>query len=658
MHPEPHRTGNTLLPLTLVLAAVLVIVGAVVGIDAVGDDARTQSRAQLLLSEAQTSANRLDGLEWRAIAKSTAAAEDMRQVEALRGHALARLQRLPKPQAGVAEAFDRYASAVQQELELLAAGRLKAAEAVDERLVDPGFERLNARLERAAADVGRQVRETDRRARNLTRLILALAGLGVAGLLVALYRGRRAALLRREAARKLRLIESLAREHEHEANHDALTGLVSRRHFLQRLEAEVTRAGEDGGRPLAVLLIDLDHFKEINDTLGHHAGDVVLSDLAPRMQAALREHDLLARLGGDEFALLVPAGANVERTALAELAGRVTEAIRRPLEVHGITLQVDASVGVAVFPEDGDDAEMLLRHADVAMYRAKADRSSCAFYAANADPHSREQLVLTAELRAAIECSQLVVHYQPKAQLASGTITSVEALVRWQHPDRGLLLPDAFLAAAEQAGLMRPLTLFVLDASLAQCAAWNRGGLDVGVAVNLSVTNLVDRALPGDVAVLLRRHGIDGRRLQLEITENLLMADPSRSTEVMRELAALGVSLSLDDFGTGHSSLAYLKRFNVDEIKIDRSFVMGMRPGSDDAAIVKSTVGLARSLGLRVVAEGVESDETWRRLLEVGCHQGQGFYISEPVPADQLTDLLRDGMGAPDPRSLSSRGGT
>jgi len=426
---------------------------------------------------------------------------------------------------------------------------------------------------------------------------------------------------------------------------DELTGLGNRRRLYAAL-------GELGDGPATLLLIDLDRFKELNDTLGHQAGDRLLEQVGERISTlAAREwgpETTLARLGGDEFAILLPSDADADRGMLA--AALVRENLQAPLVLRGITVRVEASVGVAVFPDDGATPDALLARADVAMYEAKRQHTGVELYCAERDAHSRDRLALFGELRQAIDDDQLVVHYQPQRDLRSGRVTSVEALVRWEHPQRGLLGPGEFIPLAEQTDLMRPLTLHVLDRALAQIAAWEREGLHLGVAVNVAVANLLDSSFPAAVAAAVSRSGVPAGRLQLEITENVVMADPVRAAQIMGELGRLGVRLSLDDFGTGYSSLAYLKQLPVEELKIDRSFVMGMAGDGSDAAIVRSTIDLARNLGLQVVAEGVEDAATMADLEALGCDLAQGFYLSRPVPAGELTRWLhRTAAPAPAP---------
>jgi len=434
-------------------------------------------------------------------------------------------------------------------------------------------------------------------------------------------------------ALSFRAIQELALRRR-QAVTDELTGMPNRRALYERVDRAIAACGD--GR-LTLLLIDLDGFKEVNDSLGHNAGDLLLREIGPRLRDVLRDQDLLARLGGDEFGVLLE-DAGVD-TAVA-VASRVRTALERPLEVEGLELMVDASIGVATYPEHGTDADALMQHADVAMYHAKAARTGCEVYTAERDASSRDRLALLGGLRRAVDGDELVLHYQPKADFASGDVVAVEALVRWQHPERGLLAPGEFLPAAEQTALMRPLTLRVLDVALADCRRWLDGGRALSVAVNLAVANLIDRGFPAEVAAALDRHDVPAELLQLEITENVVMADPARALEVLDALRALGVGLSLDDFGTGHSSLAYLRRLAVDEIKIDRSFVSEMVADPDAAAIVRHTIDLARSLRLRVVAEGAEDAETWAALESAGCDLGQGYFLSRPIPAAELEAWL------------------
>jgi diguanylate cyclase (GGDEF)-like protein len=426
-----------------------------------------------------------------------------------------------------------------------------------------------------------------------------------------------------------RIVAGASRRLREQALHDALTGLPNRTLLHARAERALR-----GDEPAAMLLIDLDRFKEVNDTLGHDYGDALLIEVAERLGAALRRGDTLARLGGDEFAVLV-AGAP-DRAAVVELAGRLQDALRRPFALRGVAVELEASIGVALYPEHGNTAGALLQRADVAMYDAKRGRRGVATYAPERDPYSADRLGLLAELRRAIVRDELVLHYQPKVSLDTGELTGVEALVRWQHPSRGLLGPDEFVPLAERTGAVADLTRWVVDRALAQQRAWRDEGVDLPVAVNLAAANIVDVTLPAAVAELLKRHGVAGERLECEISEHTVMADPVRATDVLGGLRALGVRLSLDDFGTGHSSLAYLKRLPLDEVKIDRSFVAGMAEDENDAVIVRSTIDLARNLGLQVVAEGVETAEIMRELAELRCDVAQGYYISRPLPAGEL----------------------
>jgi diguanylate cyclase len=404
---------------------------------------------------------------------------------------------------------------------------------------------------------------------------------------------------------------------------------------VRRLEEKIARGGDNG--EVALLLLDLNHFKELNDTLGHPAGDELLRRLGPRLQKALGPDDLIARLGGDEFGVLLRRGGVDEAVRAAR---KVRASLEQPVEIHGISLQVDASVGIAVCPHHAGDAATLLQRADIAMYQAKDRRTLVEVYDAGRDRHDRDRLALAGQIRAAIAGGELVVRYQPKLDLESRRITSVEALVRWEHPVYGILAPGVFLPIAEQTNMMGPLTEAVVQQALADCRAWHDAGLDVEVAVNLSTANLLDTALPRRVTAHLATHGLAPNRLRFEVTENQVLADPDRAIGVLGELRRLGVGLSVDDFGTGQASLAYLTRLPVDELKIDRVFVQDVAHNETNAAIVRSTSDLARSLGLDVVGEGVEDEGCLERLRGLGCNRAQGFHIGRPVPAHALTGIL------------------
>jgi diguanylate cyclase (GGDEF)-like protein len=444
-----------------------------------------------------------------------------------------------------------------------------------------------------------------------------------------------------------RIVAAASRRLRHQAVHDALTGLPNR--TLLHRRAERALRGDELG---AMLLIDLDRFKEVNDTLGHDYGDELLREVAGRLGRAVRRGDTLARLGGDEFAVLLAGLPN--RGTVAELAGRLQDALREPIALRGVAVELEASIGVALYPEHGTTVGTLLQRADVAMYEAKRGHHGVITYSADRDPYSADRLGLLAELRRALETDELVLHYQPKVAVRTGELTGVEALVRWQHPTRGLLGPDQFVPLAERTGAVADLTRWVVDRALRQQRAWSDAGIDMPVAVNLAAANIVDVTLPDAIAELLERHGVRGDRLECEISEHTVMADPVRGGEVLDRLRALGLRLSLDDFGTGHSSLSYLKRLPLDEVKIDRSFVSGMVEDENDAVIVRSTIDLARNLGLSVVAEGVETAEVMEALDALSCDTAQGYYISRPLPAQELSVSLRGPARKPSASSAGS----
>jgi diguanylate cyclase (GGDEF)-like protein/PAS domain S-box-containing protein len=418
---------------------------------------------------------------------------------------------------------------------------------------------------------------------------------------------------------------------------DQLTGLPNRTLLHERTEQALALAARHG-YAVALLLIDLDRFKEVNDTLGHHYGDVLLQQMAERLGTALRDSDTVARLGGDEFAVLLPQISTI--ADVIGVAEKIRTAIEAPFLVEALSMDVDASIGLAVYPDHAGNADELLQRADVAMYAAKAAHLDYVLYEPRLDQHSPRRLGLLGQIRRAIANRELVVYYQPKAEAHSGRLIGLEALVRWQHPEHGLLGPNEFIPLAETTGLIRPLTSYVLQTALGECRTWRDAGHDLSVAVNASARCLLDLSLPVEIASLLGRYGIAADRLVLEITESAIMNDPNRALEVLNRLHALGVHLSIDDFGTGYSSMAYLKNLPVDELKIDRSFVTHMRQRQSERVIVRSTIDLAHNLGLRVVAEGVEDQETWQELDLLGCDTIQGYHLAKPMSASALNTWL------------------
>ena len=416
------------------------------------------------------------------------------------------------------------------------------------------------------------------------------------------------------------------------ALHDGLTHLPNRVLFHDRAGHAIHGAARSGNK-LAIMLLDLDRFKEINDTLGHEKGDQFLVEVASRLQLSLRSSDTIARLGGDEFGLVIPV---VDTGDAQRVAHRLLGELEQPFIVGDLSLRARGSVGIALYPDDGSDTETLLRKADVAMYAGKQVHLPV-LYSPEHDHYSPERLLLIGELKRAIEQDELVVHYQPVVDVAYGNVKGFEALVRWQHPERGLVSPAQFVVFAEQTGLMELLTEAVLRIALPQCAAWRRDGHDVYVAVNISGRDLGDRGFPARVASLLADAGLDAEALELEITEDTLLADPVRTLTVLDNLREVGVRLSVDDFGAGRTSLHYLRKLRVDALKIDRSFVLDLLGDADNQAIVRSTVELAHRLGLTVVAEAVETADTLELLAGYGCDLAQGHLFSRPVPAEELS---------------------
>jgi len=431
-------------------------------------------------------------------------------------------------------------------------------------------------------------------------------------------------------------VRSLA-EARRQASTDDLTLLPNRRMFMDRTQDAIAAARIVDDH-CAVLMLDLDNFKELNDTLGHDAGDLLLRRVGPRLKRVLRSTDTVARLGGDEFGILLDPLPDVE--AAARVAAKLLHALAEPFPVQGLKLRLMAGIGIAAFPEHGRDADELLRRAEITMYQAKAARTGYAFYAPERDTNSRHRLILAGELAVALEEGRIEVYFQPKAEARTRRVVGAEALVRWRRADGSLALPADFIPAAEQAGLARALTRHVLRQALEQLQRWRAQGHDLHIAVNSTVADLLDNDFPDEVARALDERGLPPETLVLEVTESSIISDPARIGNVLGQLGELGIDLSLDDFGTGYSSLSHLRAFPVREVKVDRSFVSWMCSDQTDAAIVFATIQLAHKLGMRVVAEGVEDENTWQALSDLGCELIQGFALGRPVPAAELEGLL------------------
>lgn len=424
------------------------------------------------------------------------------------------------------------------------------------------------------------------------------------------------------------------------ATTDSLTGLRNRTLFHDRASQAISAAQRGEHRHVILMLMDLDHFKEINDTLGHPVGDEVLRMVANRLRSSLRGSDTLARLGGDEFAVLVPEVSEPHKMA-TKVARKILECFERPFVYRDQELYLGAGIGVAIFPEHGDDVNTLMSRADVAMYSAKHKDVGYSFYDAAHDPHTTQRLQLSGELRHALEQNEFVLHYQPKIDLQTHRVSGVEALLRWRHPQRGMIYPDQFLPLAERSGLINPITDWVMETALRQCGTWRDAGIDLRIAVNVSVRTFQQTRLPERIQAIIDDTGTAADCLEIEVTENILISDIEHGATVLRQLSEMGAVLAIDDYGIGYSSLAYLKKLPLHTLKIDKSFVLNMADDENDKAIVKSTIDLAHNLGFRVVAEGVENQRAWDMLVTLGCDEAQGYHVTRAVDAATLTHWLR-----------------
>ena len=440
-----------------------------------------------------------------------------------------------------------------------------------------------------------------------------------------------------------------------QARHDALTGLANRELFRERSVKALDDA-QRTGTALAIMMIDLDHFKEINDTLGHQVGDELICEVAHRLEDARPEGATVARLGGDEFAVLLP---DIPDLSVAEdVATYLLSVLGKSFSVGGVRLVVQASLGIALAPDHGDDVHTLMRRSDIALYEAKRERARfCAYTQEGEDTHTPQRLTTLTDLRSAVEDDQLFLVYQPKINIHTGEVRGVEALVRWNHPTRGIQYPDTFIPLAENTGLIAPITFFVVEQALRQVRNWQEAGIELSVAVNLSVRHLTDMSLPDRIAVALERWGVAPSRLIIEVTESSIMTDPKRAAVVLQQLRRIGVDVAIDDYGTGHASLNYLKQFDIDELKIDRSFIMNLDVDSSDAIIVASTVELGHNLGLRIVAEGVEDGDTLEWLSGLGCDMAQGYHIGRPMTAEAVVDIVNERRPADESAPDADAGG-
>lgn len=534
---------------------------------------------------------------------------------------LANLSRVTALTQPLVTAINEKALVAQTPEERIEVSRLIYKDAIsNQKKVAAELDQL-VKLQEDAIRIGTQrAHEAYKDARQLIWIIgSAAAGLG---LLVAVFAIRNAT----------RQANSLQRQ----AMFDDLTKLPNRVLFQDRLQQAITVSRREN-QPFSLLALDLNRFKEVNDTLGHPYGDLLLQQVANRLAAVKRESDTIARMGGDEFSFLLPATGTLGAEVFAK---KIMEALEDSFDLKGKNTEIGVSIGIAVFPAQGADYETLVRHADDAMYVAKRTRSGYELFDSIKSPEHELDVTLKTELRRAIEQDQLVLYFQPKISHTTSKISGLEALVRWEHPLHGLIPPDRFIPLAEQTGLIRPLTAWVLEHAVRQCAQLHHLGMPLTMAVNLSTINLKDPELPAKIHGVLEKHKLEARWLELEITESAVMDDTMRTVQVLAELDTLGARISIDDYGTGYSSLSYFRKLPLDDLKIDKSFVMGMGRNHEDATIVRSTIQMGHELGLRVVAEGVEDIQTWEKLTELGCDSAQGYYMARPLPPSELLKWL------------------
>jgi diguanylate cyclase (GGDEF)-like protein len=443
--------------------------------------------------------------------------------------------------------------------------------------------------------------------------------------------------LLKDKEKALRKVQYSTETIRHLATHDLLTDLPNRPYLESQLRSTINQVNK-GGPPFALVMLDINRFKEINDTLGHHCGDLVIREISRRLKEAVPDANTIARVGGDEFGILITDVGNIEEAQ--ERAHAITQTLERPYIFQGFSLDTSASLGLAMFPEHGQTPDQLIQRADVAMYLAKGTGKDLVVYRSEIDPNSVSQLTLRGELRETIESGSLELYYQPKIDVKTNIICGVEALVRWQHPERGMISPVNFIPVAEQTGLIHPLTNLVFNKAMQQAAHWQDSIENFKISVNLSARSLHDPQLPARLHSLIQAWQVTPQNIILEITESAIMAEPARAERVLNELSEMGMYISIDDYGTGYSSLSYIKRLPINEIKIDSSFVFDMKKNENDSVIVRATIDMAHDLGLYVTAEGVEDQETWDMLSHFGCDQAQGFFMGRPQPANKLNEWM------------------
>lgn len=643
---QPHE-GRPRVPAWLVFAsALLVALVATYLIAQLRNHADEGQQALLFFESLEGRANRISALEWQAVAEQQLSSEIAEEAQEARDEMRGSLDELSQIEVGsealsqVEQAFYAYEEAVDEEFRLLASGRFEEAEVVDEELVDPGYEELREALQESSSVYSADALRA-RRLGDLGSLFVLASATGLIGVLLWRFeRSRRAAAVLATERKVLRKSEELLR---YQALHDPLTKLPNRVLLMDRLKHALDRIARTTDE-IAVLFLDLDEFKAVNDSLGHKAGDQLLISASRRLQECLRPGDTLARFGGDEFTILLEDIADVDEAT--KVAERIADELRTPFELQDQEVFVNASIGIVSSAlTSTSNPEDILRDADIAMYEAKKKKAGYEVFGPDMSLHPMKRLQLDTDLHRAIQEGEFRVYYQPLVELETNRISEVEALVRWEHPEHGLLLPAEFLSQAEETGLILEIDRFVLKEASRQVREWQErhpSEPPLVLGVNRSTKHFSQPNMVEEISQTLKETGLDPRTLKLEITESFAIENMDATEGILRELKGQGIRVVIDDFGTGYSSLFYLKQLPIDCLKIDRSFVEGLGHDPEAKVLVRTTIELARALGLRVTGEGVETAEQLAQLRELGCHRGQGYYFAHPLPSDAASTLFAE----------------